>query len=165
MERKRKLERVPSSLEQREEETSIFSLTLFTSWYGLRRRKWPFQIVASANPSGLIKKKKKSSRLWRRCVGPLCFSCWQKCVEIRICPHGAAESRQWTELSSSRRRCSRSDVRSEHPVIDVASGCDISTIISSIISKDRVFTWWIGAAVWRPGPPRWNWNVNVIELL
>lgn len=34
----------------------------------------------------------------------------------------------------------------------------LAALLAALSAKDRVFTWC--AAVQRPGPPRWNWNVN-----
>lgn len=36
----------------------------------------------------------------------------------------------------------------------------LAALLAALSAKDRVFTWWICAAIRRPGLPRWNWNVN-----
>lgn len=120
----------------------------------------PFQIVASAHPSGLL--------------------CWaspaDRNVRLRLKNRLATASKRWLEIHVYARQ-QRAESRPDCPANpDAAAGLayiflrrsipsftwlqavTLAALLAALSAKDRVFTWC--AAVQRPGPPQWNWNVN-----
>lgn len=120
----------------------------------------PFQIVPSAHPSGLL--------------------CWaslaDRNVRLRSTSRLATASKRWLELRVHTRqqraksgpncpanRDAAADLayiflRRSIPSFTWLQAVTLAALLAALSAKDRVFTWC--AAVQRPGPPRWNWNVN-----
>lgn len=120
----------------------------------------PFQIVASAHPSGLL--------------------CWaslgDRNVRSRLKRQLALASKRWLELrvhtrqqrAESGTNCpANRDAAADFAYIFLSwsipsftwlQAVTLAALLAALSAKDRVFTWC--TAVQRPGPPQWNWNVN-----
>lgn len=131
-----------------------FSQTLVL-WYGLRRRKWHFWTILDCSVYESFRTDKKSSCLWHHCVGQLGASLIERNV-FRVKSGLVTASKWWLELCVHRRQ-QRADnglnspanqdaadqmsciylplSELKYPLFYMAWGCDISSIISSIISK------------------------------
>lgn len=143
-------------------------------WEEERDSFGPFLIVAVTNPSGGLNKKIQLSELSLCWV--ICASFWGH-VGVERRNEWVGGSRQMTSGPLStwgsreategwrvqiKKRPLRSDVlrMSASSSFTLLQAVTLTVLLASLSAKDRVFTWWICAAVQRPGPPRRNWNVN-----
>lgn len=118
----------------------------------------PFQHVASAHPSGLLRWASLADRNVRLRLKSRLATASKRQLGAS-CPHEAAESGPKCPAN----RNAAADLayiflRWSIPSFTWLQAVTLAALLAALSAKDRVFTWC--AAVQRPGPPRWNWNVN-----